>query len=381
MTEEIVIIGGGVGGTVTANRLVDHLEHEVKADEVRVTIVTDDPYHVYKPIYLYVPFGKKEAEDAKRPLADVVDRHVDLVYDHVTEIDTDGQSLSLQDGNEMDYDYLVVSTGAIPDPESTPGLGPDQDGHHFYGPDAAEELREALANLEEGRLVLSVIGTPHVCPAAPVEFAFMAHSWLQKRGLREDVDVSYTYPINRLHGVRPVADWMTPRFEDRGIDTETFFNVESVDSDEQVIETIEGKELDYDLMVGIPEFKPSPLIEESGLGAEWMEVNKDTLESEHAENVFGIGDVSNLPTSKAGSVAHYASGVVVDRIASYIRGQTPTGHFEGDTVCFIEAGMNEGTHITFDYENDPVVRDETEFIHWAKLSYNEAYWLTARGLL
>ncbi|MFW6003813.1 MAG: NAD(P)/FAD-dependent oxidoreductase [Halanaeroarchaeum sp.] len=381
MTEEIVIIGGGVGGTVTANRLVDHLEREVKAGDVNITIVTDDPYHVYKPTFLYVPFGKKEAEDAKRPLADVVDRHVDLVFQRVTGIDTDAQTIAMQDGSGMDYDYLVVSTGAIPDPEGTPGLGADEDGHHFYGPEAAEELREALAGLEEGRLVLSVIGTPHVCPAAPVEFAFMADSWLDKRGLRDDVEITYTYPINRLHGVRPVAEWMEPRFEDRGIDTRTFFNVDSVDSDEQVIETIEGKELDYDLMVGIPEFEASPLIADAGLGPDWMEVNKDTLESDHADNVFGIGDVTDLPTSKAGSVAHYASSVVVDRIASYVRGQTPTAHFEGETVCFIEAGMDEGTHITFDYENDPVVRNETQFIHWAKLSYNEAYWLTARGLL
>ena len=381
MTEEIVIIGGGVGGTVTANRLVEQLEREVKADEVTVTIVTDDPNHVYKPTFLYVPFGKKEPEDAARPLADVVDRHVGLVYDRVTAIDTDAQSLTLDRGAAMDYDYLVVSTGAIPDPEGTPGLGPDQDGHHFYAGDASAELREALANFEEGNLVLSVIGTPHVCPAAPVEFAMMAESWLDKRGLRDDVDITYTYPINRLHGVRPVAEWMEPRFEEKGIDTKTFFNVDEVDSDEQVIQTIEGKELDYDLLVGIPEFKPAPLIAESGLGEDWMEVHKHTLESKHADNVFGLGDVTNLPTSKAGSVAHYASGVIVDRIASYVRGQTPTGHFDGDTVCFIEAGMDEGTHITFDYEHDPVVRDETEFIHWAKLSYNEAYWLTARWLL
>ncbi|MFB6070665.1 MAG: NAD(P)/FAD-dependent oxidoreductase [Halanaeroarchaeum sp.] len=381
MTEEIVIVGGGVGGTVTANRLVDELEREVDAGEVEVTIVTDDPDHVYKPIFLYVPFGKKEPEDARRPLVDLVNRRVDLVYDRVTGIDTDGKTLSLRDGDTKDYDYLVVGTGAIPDPENTPGLAADQDGHHFYGPEAAASLREELANFEEGHLVLSVIGTPHVCPAAPVEFTMMVDSWLRERGRREDVDVTYTYPINRLHGVKPVAEWMDPRFEERDINTETFFNVDSVDSDAGVIETLEGNELDYDLLVGIPEFEPASLIEESGLGDDWMEVDKHTLESDHAEDVYGIGDVTNIPTSKAGSVAHYASGVVVDRIADSVRGHTPTAHFEGDTVCFIEAGMDEGTYIKFDYENEPVVRDENKFIHWAKLAYNESYWLTARGLI
>jgi len=381
MTEEIVIIGGGTGGTVAANRLVETLETEVDAGEVTVTIVTDDPDHVYKPTFLYVPFGKKEPEDARRPLVDLVNRRVDIVYDRVTAIDTDAKSLDLRDGASMDYDYLVVGTGAIPDPENTPGLGADQDGHYFYDGEAAATLREELASFDEGHLVLSVIGTPHVCPAAPVEFTMMVDSWLEKRGVREDVEITYTYPINRLHGVKPVAEWMVPRFEERDINTETFFNVESVDSDAGVINTLEGKEFEYDLLVAIPEFKPASLIAEAGLGDDWMEVNKHTLESDHAEDVWGIGDITNIPTSKAGSVAHYASGVVVDRIASEIRGQTPTAHFEGDTVCFIEAGMDEGTYIKFDYENAPVVRDENKFIHWAKLAYNESYWLTARGLI
>ncbi|MFB6082087.1 MAG: NAD(P)/FAD-dependent oxidoreductase [Halanaeroarchaeum sp.] len=381
MTERIVIIGGGVGGTVTANRLADELDREVSADEVEITIVTDDPDHVYKPIFLYVPFGKKEPEDARRPLADLVDRRIDLVYDRVTAVNGDAKSLDLRDGGSMDYDYLVVSTGAIPDPENTPGLGEGGNGHYFYDGEAATALREALANFEEGHLVLSVMGSPHVCPAAPVEFTMMADSWLRKRGLREDVEITYTYPINRLHGVRPVAEWMDPRFEERNINSETFFNPESVDSETNTIETLEGNELDYDLLVAIPEFRPASFIQESGLGEDWMEVDKHTLESDHFDDVFGIGDVTNIPTSKAGSVAHYASGVVVDRLADEIRGHTPTAHFEGDTVCFIEAGMDEGTHIKFDYQNEPVVRDETEFIHWAKLAYNESYWLTARGLL
>ncbi|MBS3760808.1 NAD(P)/FAD-dependent oxidoreductase [Halodesulfurarchaeum sp.] len=379
MTERIVIVGGGSGGTITANRLSEELESEIEAGKIEITVVSANPNHLYKPLYLYIPLGEAELEDTRRPLVDLVDHRVTLVYKRVTEIDTDGKSLAMDDGSELDYDYLVVGTGAIPQPEETPGLGEDEPGHHFYGPDASENLRETLANFDEGHLVLSVIGTPHVCPAAPVEFPMIVEEWFRERGVREDIEITYTYPIQRLHGVRPTAEWMVPRFEERDIETKTFFNVENVE--DGTIETLEGKELDFDLMIGIPEFTASPIIEEAGLGEEWMEVDRNTLESEHAEDVWGIGDVTNLPTSKAGSVAHYASGTLVSRIASEVRDQVPTATFHGKTICFIEAGTEEGTFIEFAYDREPVVRDENRFLHWSKLGYNEAYWLTARGVM
>ncbi|MFB6110472.1 MAG: NAD(P)/FAD-dependent oxidoreductase [Halodesulfurarchaeum sp.] len=379
MTARIVIVGGGSGGTITANRLADELEAEIEAGEVEVTIVSDDPNHVYKPLFLYVPFGEVDRSETSRPLVDLVDHRVNLVYEHVTEIDTDGKTIATAAGSDLEYDYLVLGTGAIPQPEETPGLGDDGPGHHFYGAEAAEDLRDALADFDSGHLVLSVIGTPHVCPAAPVEFPMIVDQWLRERGVREDVEITYTYPIQRLHGVRPVAEWMVPRFEERDINTETFFNVDSVE--DGTIETLEGKELDFDLMVGVPEFTASPIIEEAGLGEEWLEVDRNTLEADHAEDVYGIGDVTNLPTSKAGSVAHYASGTLVSRLASEIRDQPPTATFHGKTVCFIEAGTEEGTFIEFGYDREPEVRDENRFLHWSKLGYNEAYWLTARGVM
>ena len=282
---------------------------------------------------------------------------------------------------------LVAHKDQIPRGEGArlPFVLPELDGVPLYVqryPDAAtasDRLDEALADFEEGHLVLSVIGTPHVCPAAPVEFPMIADQWFRERGVREDIEITYTYPIQRLHGVRPTAEWMVPRFEERDIQTKTFFNVDNVE--DGTIETLEGKELDFDMMIGVPEFTAASIIEEAGLGEEWMEVDRNTLESEHAEDVYGIGDVTNLPTSKAGSVAHYASGTLVSRLSSEVRGQTPTETFHGKTICFIEAGTEEGTFIEFAYDREPVVRDENRFLHWSKLGYNEAYWLTARGVM
>ncbi|MFQ3294870.1 MAG: sulfide:quinone oxidoreductase [Halobacteriales archaeon] len=381
MTERIVIIGGGTGGSVAANRLAEKLDTEIETGDVQVTLVTDDPDHVYKPVWLYVPFGKKTVEDARRPEQELLDPDVELRINRVVDIDTDEKRLECQDGHtSLEYDHLVVATGAKLAPEEVPGL--EEDGHHFYGPNGAEELRDALADFEEGHIVLSVVGVPHMCPAAPVEFTLMADDWFRERGIRDQVEITYTYPIQRLHGLKPIHEWMEPRFEERDINSKTFFNAETIDPEAGVLESMEGTELDYDLLVTIPPHTGDDLITEAGLGDDgWVSVDKNTLEAEAAEDVYALGDAADLPTSKAGSVAHYAAGTVADRIASEVRGHVPTARFDGKTVCFIEAGMDEATFVEFDYENSPVLRDENSFIHWAKLAYNETYWLTAKGLL
>jgi len=381
MSERIVIVGGGTGGTVLANRLADKLSREIDDGDVSVTMVTDDVDHVYKPIFLYVAFGEREVADARRPVRELLDRRVDLQIDRVVGIDTDAQHLECQDEPEgIDYDHLVLATGARIAPEATPGLV--EGAHDFYTPDGAERLRDALAEFTGGHLVLSVVGAVHMCPAAPLEFVLMADDWFRERGLRDDVDITYTYPIGRAHGIQSIADWATPVLEERDIEVETFFNAEEVDPDEQVIRTLEGTELAYDLLVAIPDHRGDELVKEAGLGDDgWVPVEKRTLEAKEAENVYAIGDTADVPTSKAGSVAHYEAGVVADRLASRVRGQIPTAEFDGKTVCFIESGMDEATFVEFEYGKQPVMRSPSKFIHWSKLAYNESYWLTAKGLL
>ena len=381
MTEHIVVVGAGTGGTVLANRLTDDLRRELDAGDVRVTLVNDGPEQTYKPAFLYVAFGEKTVADARRPVADLVDtRRVDLVVDRVTGVDTGDKQVTLAEGGALDYDHLVLATGTAPVPDETPGLV--EGGHHFYGPEGAEALREALAGFTEGHLVLSVIGVPHMCPAAPLEFVLMADDWFRERGLREDIDITYTYPIQRAHGIESIAEWATERFEERDIDVQTFVNPEEVDPEAGAIHTMEGKEIDYDLLVAIPPHAGDPLIADSGLGEDgWVPVDNHTLEAETAPDVYAIGDAADVPTSKAGSVAHYEAGVVADRLAASVRGLTPTATYDGKTICFIEAGTDEATFVEFGYGDEPVVREPSRLLHWGKLAYNEAYWLTARGVL
>ncbi len=381
MAEHVAILGGGTGGTVLANDLADRLDAEIDAGDVEVTLINDDPDHVYKPVWLYVPFGQREPPDGRRPLRELVDDRIDLTIDRVTGIDADAKELALRDGpGSLAYDHLVVATGSTLAPAEIPGLA--EAGHDYYSESGALALRDELLSMTEGHLVLSVIGTPHMCPAAPLEFVFMADDWLRERGLRDEVDVTYTYPINRVHGNPHIGEWAEPIMEERDIDTETFFNAESVDPDAKTITSMEGTELDYDLLAAIPPHRGVDAVDEAGLGDRgWVDVDKHTLEAERADDVYALGDAATTGVPKAGSVAHYQAGVVAERLASEVRGRPATATYDGKTLCFIETGMDAASFVEFDYENAPSPAPASEKLHWSKLAYNESYWLTARGLL
>ena len=381
MTDQIAIVGGGTGGAVLANDLADRLDSELDAGDVRITLFNDGPDHVYKPVWLYVPFGQREPDDGRRPLDELVDDAVDLRIDRVTEIDTDAQRLRFHGtAPAVDYDYLVLATGSTLEPERIPGLA--EGGHDYYSESGSTALRDELLEFTEGRLVLSVIGSPHMCPAAPLEFVFMADDWFRERGLRDEVDITYTYPIQRVHGNPHIAEWARPIMDERDIQVETFFNAEEVDPDSETLVSMEGTEIDYDLLVTIPPHGGVDLIEEAGLGDDgWVDVDKHTLEAEAADNVYALGDTADTGVPKAGSVAHYQAGVVGQRLASEVRGRPATATYDGKTLCFIETGMDAASFVEFDYENPPSPAPPSEKLHWSKLAYNESYWLTARGLL
>ena len=381
MSTKICVVGGGSGGTIVANRLAEKLRLELESGEAEIIVLNDKPEQIYKPATLYMAFGRSELSEVKRPVEDLLDPRVDFRQKKAVSIDPESKQLGLESGETCNYDYAVLTTGSKLDMSGVPGL--EEAGHHFYGPDGSEELREELANFESGHLVVSVMGVPHMCPVAPMEFSFLADDWFRTRGLRDEVKITYTYPLNDIFGLDPIADWARPLMKERDINIETFFNPEEVDSSEKVIHTVEGTEMEFDLLVAIPPHEGAELVKSADLGdGEWIETDKHTLEATRVEDVYAIGDAADVPTSKAGSVAHYESGVVADRIASHARGKTPSARYDGKTVCFIDGvDGDKATFIQFKYGEEPDLPEESKLIHWAKHSYNEAYWLTAKGLL
>jgi len=376
----IVIIGGGPGGTITANHLAEHLGDELRSGEVKIELITDQPDQVYKPGFLYIAFGLESPEHIRRPVRELVSPYVDVVIKRVTKVDTAQRQVMVEGGGSHPFDQLVIASGTRIDPAATPGLA--EAGDWFYDEAGAQRLHDKLEALEQGRIVVSVVGIPHMCPVAPLEITFMLDQWLQQRGRRDKVELAYTYPINRTHSIASLAEWATPELQKRNVQIETFFNAESVDAEAKVLQSMEGTELEFDILIAIPEHRSAAFLEESGLTeAGWVPTDRDTLAVKGQEGIWALGDTTGLPLSKAGSVAHYQSATLAKNVAARVHGSGPVARYDGKTICFIEAGLDSATFIEFNYSRPPQVQPPTKMIHWAKLAYNNAYWLTAKGAL
>ena len=379
--KNIVVLGGGVAGTITANYLAMKLREEIREKNVSITLISDREKQLYEPGLLYLIFNRMEESEILKDVKYLLDPLIELKIARATKIDAEKSRVELENGEVVNYDYLVIATGSRVAPEEMPGL---VDGAHwFYNLDGAKRLREELARFKKGKVVVSVMGIPHKCPVAPIEVTFMLHEFFKIHGVRKDVELLYTYPINRVFTMEEVSDLVQKMFEERGINYKTFFNPVSIDPEKKVIETLEGEEEPYDLLIASPPHKGSQVIIDSGLGDRdgWVPTDRYTLKAEGLENVYVVGDATNLPVSKAGSVAHFEAEVVAENIAAEIKGLPPTARYFGKAMCFIETGFSEATYIWFDYETPPKFVKPNKFIHWMKLAYNRMYWLTARGML
>lgn len=375
----VVLLGGGVGGSMVSNQLARQLKSEILRGEVEITVINESDVHVYQPYFLYMAFDQSVPADAHRPERSVLNRLVKLVVGHAERVDHEANAVVMGDGTKIAYDYLVIATGSRPAPETIPGLV--EGGHIFYTEEGALKLRDALAEFKGGRIVVTV-GVPHKCPVAPVEFTLMVRDWLNTRGMQSS-EVFYTYPIGRLHSLEPVADWASGVFEQRNITSQVFFNAESIDPEKKTITSLEGDTVSYDLLVAIPPHMGQDVIKRSGIGdaGNWVPTDRYSLQMQGVDNVYVLGDATNLPISKAGSTAHFEADVVSSNLVNRLRGGRGSVRYDGKVFCFIEAGNDEATYIKFDYQHPPKPQAPTEMIHLYKLAFNKMYWLSAAGIL
>ena len=278
MTTNILIVGGGLSGTIVGNGLCRQLGPEIASGEVCITMLGNSDTHMYQPGLLYVPFGRFRESELFRPQRRVLDRRVPYLVDAAAEIDIDNNCVTTESGRNFNYDYLVIATGSRIVPEQVPGLA--EGAHWFYDLKGARKLRSALDAFEGGRIVVNV-NVPHKCPVAPLEVTFMLRDFLMSRDLMGKSEILYTYPIGRLHGLEPVAHWTKPMFDEDGIKYETFFNTKEVDPGKKTITSEEGSTIDYDMLITIPPHNGSAVIEASGLGAGgWVPTDTRTLHRE-----------------------------------------------------------------------------------------------------
>jgi sulfide:quinone oxidoreductase len=217
---------------------------------------------------------------------------------------------------------------------------------------------------------------------APLEITLMLDDYFKERGLGDKVKLHYTYPVGRVHTLENVAKWAAPEFDRRGITYETMFNLKGVDGQKRVVHSEEGTEAAYDLLISIPSHRGMEVIEANKLGQNgWIPTHRENLNMEGREEVFVLGDTTNLPISKAGSTTHFEAEVLGENIAALVKFGAPVRKYDGKVFCFIQAGSDKATYAMFNYNRPPDPRPPTRTMHWFKAAYNKLYWLSARGLL
>jgi sulfide:quinone oxidoreductase len=376
----ILILGGGVGGTLTANLLAKRLRRQLDRGDVTISVVDATGKHTYQPGFMYIAMGGERAEKLHRPERGLLDHRVTLLVGEVTRVDEAARTVYFSDGQRVAYDYLVIATGSRIVPEALEHF--ESEAHHFYTAEAALELRKALDAFTGGRIVVAIAGMPYKCPPAPLEVSFLIESELRERGLRTLSEIHFCSPIGRAFTIESVSDMATPILEQKGIELHTFFNVEAIDPERRVIQSLEGEELPYDLLLLVPPHKGQQFLMDSGLAPApggWLPTDRATLQVGGRANVFALGDATDLPLSKAGSTAHFEAPVVTERIVAAIEGREvdhARGDYLGKVMCFFEIGDGKGTLLQFDYEHPPRPPKPNQLWHLGKIVFNKTYWHT-----
>jgi sulfide:quinone oxidoreductase len=371
-----------------ANKLAKRLD---PADWA-ITLVDRDDVHDYKPGYLFVPFGSYQRSDVRRTThAQLTDR-ADLVFGEIDRVDPDGQRVLLADGRSLAYDYLVIATGAAPRPDQTPGmLGPEwhRSVAEFYSLDGAEALAEQLKVFSGGRLVVHLTELPITCPVAPLEFTFLVDDYLRTKGVRGATELVFVTPLDGAF-TKPVASrHLGGMLAQRGIVVEPDFMIERVDQERKAIVSYDEREVSYDLLVTIPLNMGAEYVARSGLGDElnFVPVDRHTMQHATHPQIFALGDAASLPTSKAGSVAHFSVEVFVENFVELANGRPMTHAFDGHANCFVESGGGKALLLDFNYDTEPLpgrfpvprigplhLLEESRANHLGKRAFRWVYW-------
>ncbi len=350
--KEFLILGAGTAGSMLANRMTQKL-----SDEWNITIVDQCEKHYYQPGFLFLPFHMYQPDQVQRNGSSLLNRRANLIHSKIDLIEPAQQKVRLANGQTLPYDYLVVATGVNIYPEETPGMNDNgwmKNIHSLYTFENALALRSTLDDWQGGHLVVSITKMPLKCPVASMEFAFLADSWYTQKGMRSKVDITYVTPLPGVFS-KPYASSVLKGFYDqKHINIVTNFETSEVDNTRQVIRSQNGQEVNYDLLVTVPVNKGATMLAESGLGDanRLVPVDMYTLQSTQWPNIWAIGDTGNLPSPKAGSVAHYQMEDVIHNILDHMQGKPMTHHFDGHANCYLESGYNQAIMMDFSYTDE-----------------------------
>lgn len=387
--KKILILGSGAGGTMVAAKLRRHLSER----EWQITIIDNDEMHHYQPGWLFIPFGIYTPADCMKPKRNFIPKGVNFVLDEIVAVDTDKNQVEAKQGR-YDYDWLVIATGCRIAPEEVDGLDnwkpdPQSDVHSFFTLESAVALYKKLKYFKKGKLIFNIAEMPHKCPVVPMEFIFMADWFFAINGVRDNVEIEFVTPNTGIF-TKPIATKvLSVAAEEKEIKVTPNFHLVSVNQEEKVMESATGEQINYDLLVSTMPNLGADYVETSGLGdgMGYVLTNNYTLKGEKWDNIYVVGDATNVPTSKAGSVAHYEAEIVVDNLLLEIDGQEPKPVFDGHSTCFIVSGYDKAYLFDFNYKTEPLpgkfpfpglgpfdLVGESNINYWGKMMFKWVYW-------
>ncbi|HEX7019687.1 MAG TPA: FAD/NAD(P)-binding oxidoreductase [Gemmatimonadaceae bacterium] len=388
----IVILGGGTAGTIMANRLRRVYAREIEGDRMHIVVVDEDDDHLYQPGLLFLPFGESSPRALLRRRRPLLRRGVEYRRASVASLSLTDSAVKLTDGSTLRYDALIIATGAQIIPSETEGLtGPGwgEKTHEFYTLAGSMRLRNALSRFKGGRVVIDIVEMPIKCPVAPLEFAFLADAYFTRRGIRDRVSLTYVTPLDSAFTKATCARYLGGMLSEKGIELVTQFNAGRVDGEHGVLQSWDEREVPFDLLVTVPLHMGAEFVgqtPELGDDMRFVRTDPHTLQSLASPNVFAIGDATNLPASKAGSVAHFEAEVLTENVRRFLAGQPLEAGFDGHANCFIESGFDKALLIDFNYDVEPLpgrfpfaigplkLLEESRLNHLGKLAFRWVYW-------
>ena len=386
---KLLVLGGGTAGTIVVNKLIKKLPK----DTWEITVVDQDSKHIYQPGLLFLPFGTYEPEQIIKKRQAYFPKGISYIQAEIEKVDPQLNKVYLKDSRELDYDYLVIASGTTPRPDQTPGMSDPKHWYKsvfdFFTLEGSIALRDALKNFNGGRLVVHITEMPIKCPVAPLEFTFLADAYFEKRGIRDKVEIVYVTPLEGAFTKPVCSKALGFMLDERKITLEPDFVIEHIDAETKTMVSMDEREIAFDLLVTIPVNMGADFIARSGLGDElnYVPVSKRTFLSDKFANIFVLGDASNIPASKAGSVAHFAIDLFSENFVEYVEGRPMKHEFDGHANCFIESGHRKGLLIDFNYDVEPLtgrfpipvigpmpLLKESYLNHIGKLAFRWIYW-------
>lgn len=386
--KRLVILGAGTAGTMMAN----HLHHHLYSPDWQIDIIDEREEHHYQPGYLFLPFDIYTPEDIVKTIDEFIPQGVKLTRGKIDKIEAENSRVNMADGTQFNYDVLIIATGAKIAPEEIEGMRGSEwqkSVFDFYTFEGALALRNKLRDWEGGNFVVHITEMPIKCPVAPLEFAFLSDSFFKNKKMRDKVNITFVTPLSGAFTKPKATDALEHLLAEKNITIESDFAIAEVDNENKKIIDYGGREVPFDLLVTVPTNKGDEVIERSGLGDDlnYVPTNKGSLQSLNYQNIFVIGDASNIPASKAGSVAHFEAEILTENIMRYIHGEPLKEEFDGHANCFIETGGGKALLIDFNYTHEPVegtfpfpgvgplrLMKESRMNHMGKLAFRWVYW-------